>query len=126
MSDIEFLTAENVCSIQQATLPGVPSHNPGLIEGAVTRIVNEYLYNGTSDLFELAALYLVAIAKAHAFPDANKRTAYQSAIIFLDTNGISIEENDAVLEITVRAAEGTTTTQEIVAVFRNSTHQTKR
>lgn len=120
MSDIEFLTAEDVCSIQQDTLPGVPSHNLGLVEGAVTRIVNEYLYNGTSDLFELAALYLIAIAKAHAFPDANKRTAYQSAIMFLDVNGISIEENDAVLEITVRAAEGTTTIQEIVKVFRNS------
>ena len=75
MTDIEFLTAEDVCNIQKSTLPGIPSHNIGLIEGAVTRIINEYLYNGTSDLYELAALYLVAIAKAHAFPDANKRTA---------------------------------------------------
>lgn len=120
MSNIEFLTAEDVCSIQQVTLPGVPSHNIGLIEGAVTRIINEYLYNGTSDLFELAALYLIAIAKAHAFPDANKRTAYQSAIMFLDVNGISVEETDSLLEITVKAAEGTTTIQEIVDVFKSS------
>lgn len=120
MNEIEFLTAEDVCNIQHATLPGVPSHSYGLVEGAVTRIINEYLYNETSDLFELAALYLVAIAKAHAFPDANKRTAYQAAIIFLDVNGVSIEENDAVLEITVRAAEGTTTIQEIVEVLKNS------
>lgn len=118
MNEIEFLTAEDVCSIQHTTLPGVPSHSYGLVEGAVTRIINEYLYSGTSDLFELAALYLVAIAKAHAFPDANKRTAYQAAIIFLDVNGVSIEENDAVLEITVRAAEGTTTIQEIVKVLK--------
>jgi death-on-curing protein len=120
MTDIEFLTAEDVCNIQKSTLPGVPSHNIGLIEGAVTRIINEYLYNGTSDLYELAALYLVAIAKAHAFPDANKRTAYQAAIMFLDGNGISIEENDRILEITVKAAEGSTTIQEIVEVFKNS------
>ena len=121
MRDIEFLTAEDICRIQQATLPGVPSHNFGLVEGAVTRIVNEYLYNGTLDLFELAALYLIAIAKAHAFPDANKRTAYQAAIMFLDVNGFSIEENDDVLEITVRAAEGTTTIQEIAEILKNST-----
>lgn len=44
MNEIEFLTAEDVCSIQHATLPGVPSHSYGLVEGAVTRIINEYLY----------------------------------------------------------------------------------
>ena len=42
MTNIEFLTAEDVCNIQKSTLPGVPSHNVGLIEGAVTRIINEY------------------------------------------------------------------------------------
>ena len=47
MTDIEFLTAEDVCNIQKSTLPGVPSHNIGLIEGAVTRIINEYLYSSS-------------------------------------------------------------------------------
>ena len=80
MSDIEFLSAKQVCDNQNATLPMAPSSNTGLIEGAVNRIINKYLYNGTSDVFELAALYLISIAKAHAFPDANKRTAYQSTV----------------------------------------------
>lgn len=120
MKDIEFLTALDVCNIQKSTLPGVPPHNIGLIEGAVTRIINEYLYNDTSDLHELAALYLVAIAKAHAFPDANKRTAYQAAIMFLDGNGISVEETNSILEITIKAAEGSTTIQEIAEVFKNN------
>lgn len=64
---------------------------------------------------------MVAIAKAHAFPDTNKRTAYQSAIMFLDANGILIKENDSVLGITVRAAEGMATIQEIAKVLKNST-----
>lgn len=120
MTDIEFLTAEDVCNIQKATLSGVPSSNIGLVEGAVTRVINQYLYNGISDIFELAALYLIAIAKAHAFPDANKRTAFQSAMMFLDANGISISESDSLTEITVKAADDTTNIQEIVEVLKSS------
>ncbi|STX88347.1 type II toxin-antitoxin system death-on-curing family toxin [Legionella feeleii] len=119
MSDIEFLSAEQVCDIQKATLPMAPSSNIGLVEGAVSRIINEYLYHGTSDIFELAALYLIAIAKAHAFPDANKRTAYQAALMFLDLNGIFISESDNLIEITVKAAEGTTNIQEIAKVLKH-------
>jgi death-on-curing protein len=120
MSDIAFLSAEQVCDIQKATLSMAPSSNIGLIEGAVNRIINEYLYKDTSDIFELASLYLIAIAKAHAFPDANKRTAYQAALMFLDLNGIFISENERLIEITVQAAEGTTTIQEIVEVLKHS------
>lgn len=120
MSEIIFLSVEQVCSIQKDTLPGAPSSNIGLIEGAVNRIVNQYHYNGISDVFELAALYFVAIAKAHAFPDANKRTAFQSALIFLQLNDVFVGESEDIVEITVRAAEGSTTIQEIVEVFKNS------
>jgi len=120
MSEIIFLSVDQVCAIQKSILAGAPSHNIGLIEGAVTRIVNEYLYNGTSGLFELAALYLVAVAKAHAFPDANKRTAFQSALVFLQLNNVFIHENEDIVEITVKAAEGTASIQEIAEVLKNS------
>ncbi|MBA3536695.1 MAG: type II toxin-antitoxin system death-on-curing family toxin [Tatlockia sp.] len=120
MSDIAFLSAEQIGDIQKATLSMAPSSNIGLIEGAVNRIINEYHYKGTTDIFELAALYLIAIAKAHAFPDANKRTAYQAALMFLDLNGIFISENESLIEITIKAAEGTTNIQEIVDVFKHS------
>jgi len=120
MIDIEFLSAEQVCDIQKATLSGAPPSNMGLIDGAVNRVVNEYIYNGTSDILQLAAWYLVAIAKAHAFPDANKRTAYQSALMFLDLNGVYISESDQLLDVTVRAAEGNTTIQEIIEIFHQN------
>lgn len=120
MSEIIFLSVEQVCSIQKDTLPGTPSCNIGLIEGVVSRIVNQYHYNGISDVFELAALYLVAIAKAHAFPDANKRTAFQSALIFLQLNDVFVDESEDIVEITVRAAEGSVTIQEIIKVFKDN------
>jgi len=117
MNEIVFLSVDQVCHIQKSTLPGVPAGNVGLIEGAVDRILNQYHYNGVSDIFELAALYLVAIAKAHAFPDANKRTAIQSALIFLQLNNVFIQETEELVEITVRAAEGSASLKEIAATL---------
>ncbi|MFC3909327.1 Fic family protein [Legionella dresdenensis] len=32
---------------------------------------------------ELTAIYIIGIAKAHAFPDGNKRTAFLRQLIFL-------------------------------------------
>lgn len=119
MSEIIFLSVDQVCTIQASTLPGAPSRNIGLIEGAIGRILNEYLYNGTSDVLQLAALYLSAIAKAHAFPDANKRTALQSSLIFLQINDVFIEENDDLIELTVKAAEGCITIKEIAMILHN-------
>lgn len=121
MKDIIFLSAEQVCKIQSATLPKAPSSNIGLIEGAVDRVFNAYQYNNTTDIFHLAALYLIAIAKAHAFPDANKRTAYQASLIFLELNGVQIQEDAYLVDITVKAAEGTVDIEEIVETFREHT-----
>lgn len=118
MKHIVFLSTEEVCLIQKSTLPGAPSSNPGLIEGAVNRIINEYLYNNNDDIFYLAALYLIAIAKAHAFPDANKRTAYQANLMFLELNDISISENISLVEMTVKAAEGSITVLEIIEILK--------
>jgi len=118
MKEIVFLSVQQVCGIQKATLPGVPSGNIGLLEGAINRVINQHHYNGISDIFELASMYLVAIAKAHAFPDANKRTAFQSALIFLQLNDVFVEESEEMVDVTVKAAEGSVTTEEIMAIFK--------
>ena len=39
------------------------------------------------DVFDLAASYAYGIAKAHAFVDGNKRTAFVAAFTFLALNG---------------------------------------
>ncbi|MCH9848123.1 MAG: type II toxin-antitoxin system death-on-curing family toxin [Betaproteobacteria bacterium] len=57
----------------------------GLLEGALQRPVNKWQYEN-ADTFECAAAYAFGIAKAHAFVDGNKRTAFVTSITFLRLN----------------------------------------
>ena len=58
----------------------------GLLLNAVQRPVNKWQYEG-ADIFECAAAYSFGIAKAHAFVDGNKRTAFVTSATFLRLNG---------------------------------------
>ena len=53
-----------------------------LLESALARPQNLHTY-GEDDRFQLAASYAEGIARNHAFVDGNKRTAFQSADVFL-------------------------------------------
>jgi len=57
-----------------------------LLEAAVERPRNRLAY-GTPRVEELSAAYAFGIAKAHAFVDGNKRTAFVTAATFLRLNG---------------------------------------
>jgi len=77
----------------------------GLIS-AVTAPKNHWHYS-SGDIFDLAAVLLVHLARNHPFVDGNKRAAAASAIAFLALNGILLETNEAILEdATLRAAQG--------------------
>ena len=58
----------------------------GLLENALARPMNANAY-GVGDVHALAAGYAFGIAKAHAFVDGNKRTAFVTAATFLRLNG---------------------------------------
>ena len=58
----------------------------GLLRGALQRPVNKWQYEN-ADTFACAAAYAFGIAKAHAFVDGNKRTAFVTSITFLRLNG---------------------------------------
>lgn len=58
----------------------------GLLEAACARPINRYGHGETSEA-DLAAAYAYGIAKAHAFVDGNKRTAFVTAAAFLRLNG---------------------------------------
>ena len=58
----------------------------GLIDGALQRPVNKWQYE-RADIFACAAAYAFGIAKAHAFIDGNKRTAFVTSVTFLRLNG---------------------------------------
>ncbi|WP_374298271.1 type II toxin-antitoxin system death-on-curing family toxin [Paracoccus sp. (in: a-proteobacteria)] len=57
-----------------------------LLEAGCARPLNRAAY-GTPSLPQLAAAYAYGIAKAHAFVDGNKRTAFVTALTFLRLNG---------------------------------------
>jgi death-on-curing protein len=57
-----------------------------LLEMGCARAANLFAY-GQPSLAEIAAAYAFGIAKAHAFVDGNKRTAFVTAVTFLRLNG---------------------------------------
>ena len=58
----------------------------GLLQNALQRPINKWQYENT-DTFGCAAAYAFDIAKAHAFVDGNKRTAFVTSVTFLRLNG---------------------------------------
>ncbi|MBE2895751.1 type II toxin-antitoxin system death-on-curing family toxin [Pasteurellaceae bacterium HPA106] len=54
----------------------------------------------------MPALYAVAIAKAHAFPDGNKRTALVTMLTYLDLQGIEIPPDHGLDDAMVNIASG--------------------
>lgn len=58
----------------------------GLLDSGLARPLNRFGF-GETDLHRLAANYAFGIAKAHAFVDGNKRTAFVTAVTFLGLNG---------------------------------------
>ena len=60
------------------------------VEAVVERVLNRVRYGQIQDVFELAACYAAFIAVAHAFNDANKRTAFATMDTILALNGIEL------------------------------------
>ncbi len=56
-------------------------------------------------VFELAAVYLISIAKSHAFADANKQTAFISCATFMLVNGHTLRESFFLVKLTVMVVE---------------------
>lgn len=58
----------------------------GLIDGALQRPLSKW-QSERADICSCAAAYAFGIAKAHAFFDGNKRTAFVTSVTFLRLNG---------------------------------------
>lgn len=74
-------------------------------ESAIAR-PRQRLHYGAGDVCELAAAYAFGMARNHPFVDGNKRSAYATAIIFLELNGLvfTATEADAVIQTLALAA----------------------
>jgi death-on-curing protein len=99
--------------------PGI--RDAGLLESALSRPVNAYLYE-TPDLCDLAALYAAGIARNHPFIDGNKRTAFMAAYIFLRSNRLSLHAAEDEATATMLAlASGSMTEQAYADWLRSVT-----
>jgi len=108
----EFLSVEDVIEIRELQLARYGGadglRDRGLLESALAQ--PQTSFGGTfahEDLFAMAAAYLFHIVRNHAFVDGNKRTGLLSALVFLDINGISIEQgSEALYDLTMEVAQG--------------------
>ena len=66
----------------------------GLLQSAIDRARNVYLYDAEADLADMAAVLLLGIARNHPFAQGNKRTGLQAAELFLRRNGYSLDPPD--------------------------------
>lgn len=92
--EVVWLSPERVKELNEIALYEGETHalNPGSdLEGALNRPRGHYQFGGVESLYELAAMHAVAITKAHAFQDGNKRTAILTVRAFLRANGMGFD-----------------------------------
>jgi len=119
---IQFISAEEIIRFHDKLLqitPGVPGMpDPGRAEALLYRVLNKYEYEGVNDVWQLAAMHLLAISRGHIFNDGNKRTALFVTLLFLKRNGIILPSNSHFVELTVDAAAGQLSVEQIALALR--------
>ncbi len=109
-SGYKCISAETIRYAHQRALSVTPKEpfgilHPDRIEGLAQSPARYRYYEQTEDIFVLAAYLYIKIAKAHVFQQANKRTAFLSAKIFLYINGFDFTSPlDVAVDIAVRVA----------------------
>lgn len=89
----QLFTTEQVIALHDVILN--PGELTGLagdksLDGALTRVAFRINYGFVTDVYDLAAMYAVAISQAHAFNDANKRTGYAAMKLCLKVHGAPV------------------------------------
>jgi death-on-curing protein len=87
-------------------LAGLAAGGLGGVDAALARVENHAYYNGDDDVFGIAAMYAVAIARGHVFNDANKRTGLTCCLTYLEREGFPIPRTPDLEEVTVLVARG--------------------
>lgn len=100
--DIKYLSVKNVLYIHEKileyTLEDKHLSPDKSIDSALNRISDHLYYADLQDIYEIAALYAIAIAKGHCFNNGNKRTGMISMVVFLSINGIELNVNNKEIE----------------------------
>lgn len=116
--ELIFLTVEDVLYVQSEILSNASVTDIGKLESAIKRAEQYHYYENVNDIIDLTAIYIIGIAKAHAFPDGNKRTSFLAAIYFLDLNGYCLEENQELPTTIEQAAAGAIDRQRLADLLK--------
>lgn len=61
-----------------------------VVRSALARPIHRWAYDDDADLADLAAAYVVGLARSQGFQDGNKRIALACALVFLALNGYAL------------------------------------
>lgn len=117
-----WLDADDALAIHDRQLAehggGVGLRDPGMLESALHRAINQWNY-GEDDPCRLAAAYAYGVARNHPFIDGNKRTAWVLARLFLALNGVRLDfKPEDAIETVLALAAGDLTEVELADWFR--------
>ncbi|SAK97845.1 death-on-curing family protein [Caballeronia arationis] len=109
--DAEYVRAvHDEILAREGGLSGFAHAGPGGVEAVLARVENHAHYAGLNDVFGIAAMYAVAIARGHVFNDGNKRTALVCALTYLGLENYDLtstpELESELVEVMVYVAEG--------------------
>ena len=114
---VQFISADEIIHFHDRILqvtPGVPGMpDRGRAEALLYRVLNKHIYEGVDDIYLLAAMHLLAISRGHIFNDGNKRTALFITLLFLRRNGINLPASGKFVDLTVNAATGRLSAEDI-------------
>jgi len=104
---------------------GTGLREPGLLESALAQPVQEIFgQRRFPSVPAQAAAYLFYISRAHAFVDANKRTALSCALVWLTIHDLRLTLSpDDLFDLTLDIAQGRTPLEEAVRQFEAATQE---
>ncbi len=119
LSALQIIICHDEIVLRYGGLPGIVDSTK--VEVLLERVHNYELYEGLTDVFALAAMYCVAIARGHAFLDGNKRTAINCTYAFLAMNGVRARAlPDDLEETVIQVATGETTASDFAKYLQNA------
>jgi death-on-curing protein len=93
----------------------------GLVQSALDRPRNRWLYDRSADLAELAAAYAYGLVSNHRFVDGNKRLAFMAAYTFLGLNDLDLDVPEPEVVVVMRdLAAGKLSEDELARWIRGS------
>ena len=123
--DPTFLDVDDVLAMHEAQIErfggAAGVRDQGLLESAVAQ--PQASFGGQfvhADLFAMAAAYAFHIAENQPFVDGNKRTGLVSALVFLDLNGVCLDQpSDRLYQAMMDIAAHTLGKDGLAAILRD-------